>query len=145
MASRDPPIYEELSEPECLALLERAPVGRVGISIQALPAVLPVNYVVVGRDVVFRTVPGTKLDAATTGTVVAFEADHYDPERRDGWSVLVRGVAHEVTDDAELAGLRALPLEPWALDGEADRFVRVTTTMMSGRRIRRRHGARVSG
>ena len=113
------------------------PVGRVGVTIDALPAVLPVNFVVSDGGVVFRTVPGTKLDAATAGAVVAFEADAYgtgsDP---GGWSVLVRGVARELTDESELARARDLPLESWAWDGGADRFVRIEPTVVTGRRLR---------
>ena len=47
----------------------------------------------------------------------------------------MRGVAREVTDPAELAAARALPLESWAFDGSADRFVRVEPTLVTGRRV----------
>ena len=58
----------------------------------------------------FRTVAGTKLDAATANAVVAFEVDG-GTERNQGdgaWSVLVRGVAREVNDPAALQAARAL-------------------------------------
>jgi nitroimidazol reductase NimA-like FMN-containing flavoprotein (pyridoxamine 5'-phosphate oxidase superfamily) len=127
---------EELSSDECLRLLASVPVGRVGITIDALPAVLPVNFVVHDGVVLFRTVPGTKLDVATAGAVVAFEADSYGSDGAPaGWSVLVRGVAQEVTDPDELAAARALPLESWAWDGIADRFVKIEPTLVTGRRI----------
>jgi hypothetical protein len=87
--------------------------------------------------VIFRTVPGTKLDAATAGAVVAFEADGYGSNAfPNGWSVLVRGVAREVTEAADVADVRRLPLESWAWDGGADRFVRIELTVVSGRRVR---------
>jgi nitroimidazol reductase NimA-like FMN-containing flavoprotein (pyridoxamine 5'-phosphate oxidase superfamily) len=131
------PTIEELAPEECLRLLASVPVGRVGVTIDALPAVLPVNFVVHEGAVVFRTVPGTKLDAATAGAVVAFEADGYgtnlDP---NGWSVLVRGVAREIADPADVAEARRLPLESWAWDGGADRFVRIELTVVTGRRVR---------
>ena len=128
---------EELGPDECLQLLTSVPVGRVGITIDALPAVLPVNFVVHEGAIVFRTVPGTKLDAATAGAVVAFEADSYgSADQPWGWSVLVRGVAQEVTDAGELAAARRLPLESWAWDGVADRFVRIEPTLVTGRRIK---------
>lgn len=126
----------ELTVDECMELLTSVPVGRVGITIDALPAVLPVNFVIHHGAVVFRTVPGTKLDAATTEAVVAFEADAYgsaaDPA---GWSVLVRGVARELTSPDELAAARKLPLESWAWDGGAERFVRIEPTLVTGRRV----------
>ena len=127
---------EELGAAECLRLLASVPVGRVGVTIDALPAVLPVNFVVSDGGVVFRTVPGTKLDAATAGAVVAFEADAYGVAARpDSWSVLVRGVARELTGTAELAAAHALPLESWAWEGGADRFVRIEPTVLTGRRV----------
>ncbi|HZR13442.1 MAG TPA: pyridoxamine 5'-phosphate oxidase family protein [Acidimicrobiia bacterium] len=131
----DHPQVEGLSRDECMALLETASVGRVGVSVGAIPAVLPVNYVVDGDTVVFRTVPGTKLDAALTNAVVAFEADSFDGERESGWSVLVRGVAREITDETALARVRRLPLRSWAFDGDADRFVSVDTELVTGRRV----------
>ena len=131
------PTIEELNPDECLELLASVPVGRVGVTIDALPAVLPVNFVVHGGAVIFRTVPGTKLDAATAGAVVAFETDGYGDSRDpNGWSVLLRGIAHEIDDPAQLAMARALPLESWAWDGGADRFVRIEPTVLTGRRVR---------
>jgi uncharacterized protein len=127
---------EELEPGECLRLLASVTVGRVGVTIDALPAVLPVNFVMSEGAVVFRTVPGTKLDAATAGAVVAFEVDAYGTaESPGGWSVLVRGIARELTQPSDLAKARALPLEPWAWDRGADRFVRIEPTVLTGRRI----------
>jgi nitroimidazol reductase NimA-like FMN-containing flavoprotein (pyridoxamine 5'-phosphate oxidase superfamily) len=126
----------EIGSEECLALLGSVPVGRVGVTIDALPAVLPVNFVVWHGAIVFRTVPGTKLDAATAGEVVAFEADAYGSrDAPGGWSVLVRGIAREVTDAAELAEVDALPLDSWAWDGQAHRYVCIEPTVMTGRRV----------
>jgi nitroimidazol reductase NimA-like FMN-containing flavoprotein (pyridoxamine 5'-phosphate oxidase superfamily) len=123
-----------LSRQECLALLATAVVGRLGVSIEALPAVLPVNFCLLGDRIVVRTVPGSKLDAATTQNVVAFEVDDYDPEGTWGWSVLVRGPGSEIVDPGELAEARALPLRAWAFeDGDADRFLQIETTVVSGR------------
>jgi nitroimidazol reductase NimA-like FMN-containing flavoprotein (pyridoxamine 5'-phosphate oxidase superfamily) len=127
---------EKLEPAECLRLLASVRVGRLGVTIDALPAVLPVNFGLSNGAVVFRTVPGTKLDAATAGAVVAFEADAPgSPEHPGDWSVLVRGVARELTEHTELAKARALQLESWAWDGAADRFVRIEPTVLTGRRI----------
>ena len=129
------PKVEGLSRDECMTLLETASVGRVGVSVGAIPAVLPVNYVVDGETIVFRTVAGTKLDAALTNSVVAFEADSIEADREAGWSVLVRGVAREITDEEALARVRRLPLRSWAFNGDADRFVSVDTELVTGRRV----------
>jgi nitroimidazol reductase NimA-like FMN-containing flavoprotein (pyridoxamine 5'-phosphate oxidase superfamily) len=119
-----------------MALLSTVSVGRVGICIDALPAVLPVNFAVHDGAVVFRTVPGTKLHDATQDAVVAFQADHYSDTRAPfGWSVLVRGVARQIIDPSTLAAARLLPLGSWALDGRPDPYVRVEPAMVSGRRV----------
>ena len=125
----------ELDRGECVALLATVPVGRVGVSIGALPVILPVNFALMDGTVLFRTVPGTKLDAATHGTVVAFEADGYAPDGTTGWSVLVIGRASEIRDPAELARARAIPLTPWAVGDRAEHFVRVELARVSGRRF----------
>jgi len=88
---------EVLSRSECLRLLATTPVGRVALSIGALPVVLPVNFALDGESVVFRTGPGSKLEAATRQAVVAFQADHVDLADETGWSVLLTGVARPST------------------------------------------------
>lgn len=73
-----------------------------------------------------------------SGAVVAFEADDHDPVGAWAWSVLVQGIAEEVTDPTELAVLRTLRITPWAYpDGQADRFLRIDTELVSGRRFHR--------
>jgi nitroimidazol reductase NimA-like FMN-containing flavoprotein (pyridoxamine 5'-phosphate oxidase superfamily) len=124
-----------LSREECLNLLRRSHIGRVGVSVDALPAVLPVNFTVVGDDVVFRTNAGAKLDAALANNVVAFEADGVDPTYHTGWSVLVQGMAREVVEPGEVEQMRRAPLRAWAGNGR-DRFVRISTQRVTGRRIR---------
>jgi hypothetical protein len=116
-------------------------VGRLAVSVDALPAVFPVNFAVDGEDVVFRCTEGTKFTAATAGSVVAFEVDAFDMNGREGWSVLVRGIAEEVTDKAEQEALTRLPLVSWGLGASADKFLRIRTTLISGRRIRRPESA----
>lgn len=128
---------------ECALLLTRGRVGRVGVSQGALPVVLPVNYAILDGDIVIRTGAGTKLDAALAGAVVAFEIDCFDPMYHEGWSVMVQGRAHEVVDSDELKRARTLPLKPWA-DGSRDRFVRISTERISGRRIAPPNGKRGS-
>src|SRR4051794_36561356 len=87
---------EVISSADCVALLAQESVGRLAVVIGNRPYILPVNYSMDGRVVVFRTADGTKFDGAMRGPV-AFEIDHYDTERRSGWSVIVHGRAEEVT------------------------------------------------
>ena len=70
---------EVLDRQECLRLLATATIGRIGITLGALPVILPVNFRLVDDRIVFRTGVGTKLDAATCNTIVAFEVDAVDP------------------------------------------------------------------
>lgn len=125
---------------ECLELLGRAGVGRVGLTVDALPAILPVNFSLLDGDVVFRTGWGSKLRAAADGQVVCFEVDGFDPADRTGWSVLVIGRSEVLRDRDRVARARALALEPWA-PAPRDHFVLVRTEMISGRRI----GPRATG
>jgi nitroimidazol reductase NimA-like FMN-containing flavoprotein (pyridoxamine 5'-phosphate oxidase superfamily) len=131
------PKLEELSRSECLRLLASVSVGRVGLSINALPAVLPVNFALLDGEVVFRTVEGTKFHAAATGRVLAFEADGYETDGLSGWSVLVVGVSRVVTESTELHRALELTVEPWGVGEAADRIVRITSTIVSGRRFQR--------
>lgn len=125
---------EVLTERDCFALLEQAHFGRLGLSVGALPTILPVNFALLGRDPVFRTDAGTKLEAATNGHVLCLEIDDVDTLMRDGWSVVVTGRASVIEDQDELAAARQLPLQPWV--GKGSSYVRIRASMVSGRRLR---------
>jgi uncharacterized protein len=129
---------EVLSRPDCLSLLATEQLGRVGLSLGALPAILPVNYALLGDDVVFRTAPGTKLTAALERAVVAFEVDACEPDASAAWSVLVVGRSEWLDDERVLAAER-LALDLWA-PGTRDYFVRITSELISGRRYGRPPG-----
>lgn len=128
------PRLSELSRAQCLALLESATVGRIGVSIDALPAIFPVFITVVNGVVAFRTVPGTKLAAASAGAIVALEADDVDGVTGDGWSVLVRGIASEVTDETRIATARHRLRETW-IDGAPMHLVEISPDLVTGRRL----------
>jgi nitroimidazol reductase NimA-like FMN-containing flavoprotein (pyridoxamine 5'-phosphate oxidase superfamily) len=132
-------IVEELTRAQCLELIATVPVGRIGVSLRALPVILPVNFVLVGESIVFRTIPGTKLDTAAANAIVAFQVDSYAPDGTSGWSVLVQGACSEITDPAELLAVADIPLRAWAFDvGVATRFVRIESSFVNGRRFRHR-------
>jgi nitroimidazol reductase NimA-like FMN-containing flavoprotein (pyridoxamine 5'-phosphate oxidase superfamily) len=125
---------EVMSDTQCRALLAMGGVGRIGISLDALPAIFPVNYRLVDGFIVFRTAPGSKLSCAAAGAVVAFEVDDYGTLDGSGWSVLAVGKAAIVTDDAAIAAIEASGLETFT-DGDRDAIVRIEPTILSGRRI----------
>ena len=124
-----------LTTDECWRRLEDHPakVGRLGTGGPS-PDILPVNYVVDGRSVVFRTAAGKKLAAVDGRERVVFEVDDIEPDSARGWSVILRGFAEHVTDPDEVARLERLPLQPWDRSPKTA-YVRVTTHMVSGREI----------
>lgn len=93
---------ELLSQEECIELLRSKTVGRLGLSASSLPFVLPVRYVVDRDRILMRTGQDTRMAAATSDAVVAFEVDEFDPTLDAGWSVLVQGFAREVRGGAEV-------------------------------------------
>ena len=127
---------ELLDEDEARRLLRQEDLGRVGVTMGALPAIFPVNYVVLDGDVFFRTSPGSKLSAAAANAIVAFEVDQHDRADRTGWSVLVVGRAEIVDDPVLLALAGSEGLAPYAR-GQRANLVRVHTEMISGRRVLR--------
>ncbi len=128
------PRLSELHRSECLTLLESAGVGRIGISIDALPAIFPVFITVVDGVVAFRTVPGTKLAAASAGAIVALEADTFDDRTGAGWSVLVRGLAREVTDEARIVAASSRLGSTW-IEGAPTHIVEISPDLVTGRRL----------
>ena len=125
---------EILSPAQCQDLLGRATVGRVAVTVAALPAIFPVNYAILHDQIVFLTGEGTKLQAAVERAVVAFQVDHIDESTASGWSVMAVGVAEEITDPVELSAAEALNLRPFAT-GDRTHFVKIRPEFLSGRRI----------
>ena len=126
---------QSLSSEECLQLLSTGSVGRIAVTRDALPVILPVNYAVDGGSILIRTTEGAILRAARAGgAVVAFEVDNLDERTMTGWSVLVTGTLREVTAVSAVLRAEQLPLVPWA-GGERRHFVRITPGLLSGRRI----------
>jgi nitroimidazol reductase NimA-like FMN-containing flavoprotein (pyridoxamine 5'-phosphate oxidase superfamily) len=123
-----------LDELECRDLLRHCSIGRVAVVVGHLAHIFPVNYAVDDDDeIIFRSGPGTKLDAAVTGSTVTFEIDEADPIDHSGWSVVVSGVTRLVSDPEERLRMARLPLHPWAADdGE---WIRLRPLTYSGRRV----------
>jgi nitroimidazol reductase NimA-like FMN-containing flavoprotein (pyridoxamine 5'-phosphate oxidase superfamily) len=123
---------EPMTSEECLDLLGSSTVGRVAVTAQALPAVLPVNFVLHGNAVIFRTRADGLLARACDATVVAFEIDEVQPNGRAGWSVLVVGMAHLLNGSQ---ALRANQLNLTTAAGPgSDVFVSIDIGRVTGRR-----------
>jgi uncharacterized protein len=125
---------ELLSQAQCRDLLKRSAVGRVAVTLAALPAIFPVNYALLDDQIVFLTGEGTKLRAALERAVVAFQVDHIDDATATGWSVMAIGMAEEITDPAEIKTAEELSLHPFAA-GDRSHYVRIRPEFLSGRRI----------
>jgi nitroimidazol reductase NimA-like FMN-containing flavoprotein (pyridoxamine 5'-phosphate oxidase superfamily) len=132
---------EHLSAESCWELLASTPVGRVVVTVDGDPEVFPVNHVVDGHSVAFRTAPGSKLAGLRRMAATCFEVDAIDPAARSGWSVMVKGRVHEVTDPEELHRLGDLPLALWT-NGVKDHWMRIRPTEVTGRRIHTDEGVR---
>jgi nitroimidazol reductase NimA-like FMN-containing flavoprotein (pyridoxamine 5'-phosphate oxidase superfamily) len=131
---------EALSGMECYRLLATQQVGRLGVDVGRYPLIFPVNYALDGDTILVRTRPDTTLTAADYANV-AFEVDAIDPRTRSGWSVLVRGLAEDVTAThrGESQGeshedTQARGPQPWP-PGEHGRWIRIVPHGISGRRI----------
>src|ERR1700689_735865 len=129
----------ELDEAECLRLIARGGIGRIAYHSRFGPEVLPVNYQWHDGAVVFRTVAHSALhEDLQTGIVggdyqVAFEIDAIDVAGRQGWSVLIQGPAHHVSE-AERESALAAGVEAWP-GGERELFVRIVPSRVTGRQI----------
>ena len=124
-----------LTREECLELLRSQQLGRLAYIARAgAPDIAPVNYVVAGSDVLLRSGPGPKLQAAERRELVALEVDELDESTCAGWSVVLVGPAQRLS----LAQVRAIPEgelpRPWA-NGPRHSVVRIRPTRITGRRL----------
>jgi hypothetical protein len=124
----------ELSRDDCLELLGAMSVGRIAYTTDDGPRVLPVNYVLEGDSVVFRTVPDGEVYRHALGTTCAFEIDEIDEFYQSGWSVLAVGGLRLLTEEG-FARLQfgRIP-KPWAA-GPGSMFVRLPCVQLTGRRV----------
>ncbi len=124
-----------LDTTECIALLESTPIGRMAFRDGGRLTVLPVTFGWYEDGIVFRTLEGAKLAAASDHDEVAFEVDDWDADHHRGWSVLVRGRARVVTDWAEIESLEQSGVVAWARQRWRDRWVRIDPDEITGRRL----------
>lgn len=128
-------VVSRLSAADCLLLMGSVPVGRVAFVVNGPPLVLPVNFTLMGRDIMIRTAAMSALaEMARAGRLVSFEVDDIDEPSRLGWSVLCHGparVAHEQGDHDQAA--QDL-VRPW-FGGERHTVVVITPSDITGRRI----------
>lgn len=126
---------EVLVAEQCLELLATARLGRIAVTIGAVPAIFPVQYELVEGQIVFRVGKATNLHTASANTVVAFEVDDVDPSWTEGWSVLVVGVARDVRDGTDVESSLEQAAHLWDPDG-GGRVIAILPAFLSGRRFK---------
>jgi uncharacterized protein len=120
---------ETLDPATCWDLVRSCSVGRFAVNRNgSCPLVVPVNFVVDGDAIVFRSGAGGKLDVAQLD-LVALQVDQIDPLHHTGWSVLVEGRARWLYEEQD-----AVDVDTWA-PGARPYVIRLTATRTTGRRI----------
>ena len=113
--SDEPGMLHALSRHECYELLAAGSVGRFAYVARAgVPDIVPVNYTLDADDVLIRSGPGPKLQAAERREIVAFEMDALDEASRTGRSVVVIGRAERVRASEQERLDARLAATPWA-------------------------------
>jgi nitroimidazol reductase NimA-like FMN-containing flavoprotein (pyridoxamine 5'-phosphate oxidase superfamily) len=133
---REPPL-EPLDAEQSMALIKPGGVGRIAFSVEnaTSPTVLPLHFLVIDDDIVFRTAPHGTV-AGHAACYVSSQVDRVDGVMRQGWSVLVKGRARQVRDPHELELLIAVAhVHSWTGDRH-DAYVRIMPTEVIGRRLR---------
>jgi len=128
--------FEELDRDECLALISTQRLGRLGVVVDGVPLVLPMGFLLNGETVVLQTNQGAKTLHGPL-TSVSFEVDHVDWDEGVGWSVLIQGLAEDISTaiDERSEMLRSLAAHSWA-PPPADRWLTILPRVITGRRIR---------
>ncbi len=133
MDENTPPMVQ-VSDQEAWELLRGTQVGRLAAHAADELDIFPINYVVDGSTIVFRTAPGTKLLELTIHGAVAFEIDGWT--EHSAWAVIVKGTAEALEHQGDIDHAAQLPLVPW-IPTLKDRYVRITPTSISARRFAR--------
>jgi Pyridoxamine 5'-phosphate oxidase len=125
-----------LTREECLARLSSREVARVSVSIEAMPVIMPVVYLVDDDSVLFRAPLDGGLAEACDGAVIAFEVDDLSPSsvRPGGWSVHIVGVGSRLEPPEQLQGLSLGGRTMTAPD--LDQVVRLKTVRLRGHELR---------
>ena len=132
-APDEPGALHALTRHQCYQLLRDQSVARFAYVARAgVPDIVPVNYALDGEDVLIRSGPGPKLQAAERRDIVAIEVDAIDPVRRTGWSVVVSGRAERLSLMEEQRLEERLAGTAWAA-GPRRHVIRVRPTRITGR------------
>lgn len=131
--------WEQIPAQRCWELLATASVGRLALSVRALPVILPVQYYVsehrLGVCLGHHRVPARALDE----TIVAFSADAIDPAARSGWSVQIQGTSSILRRDGfevacgQPAAAQLVEIEPGTIAGYYVHLCPFIDALLAGR------------
>lgn len=120
----------ELEASECWELAATRPVGRLAWTGARGPMIVPINFTVGDGVLHLRTKAYSEVARECESSPVAFEIDSFDEDRREGWSVLMRGHAHFLYHgDEDGTGPDVWP------DGPRSLRIGIEVEEISGRRI----------
>ncbi|WP_165068109.1 pyridoxamine 5'-phosphate oxidase family protein [Marisediminicola senii] len=124
---------ESIDADECWRLLAANSIARLAVTDDLGPDIFPINYLAKSGSVFFRSAPGKKIVSLTEHPAVAVEVDGTDGGKR--FSVVIRGEAHRLNDDAQIheSGVLALTTmtgpEKW-------NYFELTPRTVTGKRFR---------
>lgn len=128
------PKAEALTTAQSWKLLSETSIGRLAVTVDGKADVFPVNYKIDGESLLFRTGPGTKLEAISANFYVALESDAVSAEFGMAWSVVVKGRAETIPADAPVLNSAVHGLFPWQGVGK-DHLIRIVPDTVTGRRF----------
>lgn len=119
-----------LSDGQCWRLLEHTRHGRLGLRVNDVLDLFPINFLAREQKIYFRTAPGSKLAELTVNPQVIVQADGILSDQ--AWSVLARGRARVLECDEEIAYAEGLGIQPW-IPTYRDFYVEVDVSRVTGR------------
>jgi hypothetical protein len=130
---------DDLPERECWELLATMSVGRLALSVRALPVILPVQYYLDGRRLAVCLGHHALPEQALDETIIAFAADSIDAVTRSGWSVQVqgrsvipRGRRIDTSCGWPMSAAQVVEIEPGRISGQRMHLCPLIETLAAG-------------
>lgn len=130
-------MLEEIEPAECATLLGATRYGRIAVVDNGRPAIIVLNHMVVGGNLLLRVGKDNRLARLTSGAEIRaeYEVDSAFPVGRSGWSVIVEGILCREPDPDLIVAARE-QITAWA-GGRRGTVLRLRIEGMSGRRAGR--------
>jgi hypothetical protein len=129
MQWQDDDRLRKLAFGEAVERLAGQRVGYLALTVNALPAVVPVRFGRLDGRLVLRAAPKGVLARSAAGSVVSLLVCDVDPDLTRGWSTTVTGMATPFTARSDLAACAEL-----GLPGSAeDMYLGISMDLVTGR------------